>query len=171
MELPRRTGWALWRQLALVRLNALVIGAWVGFAAGLFVVVGTLSSVVGTLVVPRGIHSRISRTVDRALDAGFLRLARAVRSFERRDDILSVFGTRRKDGGFELFVLFCFPGQALPWSGAYLGEPQTGSRWSARSVARTNDLEAGRGFAAYSVGRESGTERWFKSCRPPGRRT
>jgi hypothetical protein len=70
-------------------LNALVIVAWVGFAVGLFVVVGTLSSVVGTLVVPRGIHSRISRTVDRALDAGFLRLARAVGSFDRRDHILA----------------------------------------------------------------------------------
>jgi hypothetical protein len=70
-------------------LNALVIGAWLGFAVGLFVVVGTWLSVVGTLVVPRGIHSRISRTVDRALDAGFLQLARRVRSFERRDRILA----------------------------------------------------------------------------------
>jgi hypothetical protein len=66
-----------------------VIGAWLGFAVGLFVVVGTWSSVVGSLVVPRGIHSRISRTVDVALDAGFLQLARRVRSFERRDRILA----------------------------------------------------------------------------------
>jgi hypothetical protein len=70
-------------------LNVLVIGAWIGFAAGLFVVMGTLASVVGTLVVPRGIHSRITRTVDRALDAGFLQLVRRVRSFERRDRILA----------------------------------------------------------------------------------
>ncbi|MCW2653664.1 MAG: hypothetical protein JWR32_4640 [Mycobacterium sp.] len=66
-----------------------MIGAWLAFALGLFVVMGTLSSVVGTLVVPRGINSRISRTVDRALDAGFLQLARRVRSFERRDRILA----------------------------------------------------------------------------------
>ena len=66
-----------------------MIGAWFGFAVGLFVVIGTLSSVVGTLVVPRGISSRISRTVDRALDAGFLQLARRLRSFERRDRILA----------------------------------------------------------------------------------
>jgi hypothetical protein len=70
-------------------LNAVVIGAWFGFAVGLVVVLGTLASVVGTLVVPRGINSRISRAVDRSLDAGFLRLARRVSSFERRDRIFA----------------------------------------------------------------------------------
>ena len=65
-----------------------MIGAWVGFAVGLFVVVGTLASVVGILVVPRSIGSWISRVVDRSLDAGFLQLARRVGSFERRDRIL-----------------------------------------------------------------------------------
>ncbi|HZA10660.1 hypothetical protein [Mycobacterium sp.] len=70
-------------------MSALMVGAWLGFAAGLFVVMGTLSSVVGTLVVPRGINSRISRTVDRALDAGFLQLSRRVRTFQRRDRILA----------------------------------------------------------------------------------
>jgi hypothetical protein len=70
-------------------LNAVVIGAWFGFAVGLLVVVVTYASVVGTLVVPRGINSRISRTVDRSLDAGFLQLAIRVRSFERRDRIFA----------------------------------------------------------------------------------
>jgi hypothetical protein len=75
--------------VTLFGLNAVVISAWFGFAVGLFVVMGTLLSVVGTLVVPRGINSRISRTVDQALDVGFLQLARFVRSFERRDRILA----------------------------------------------------------------------------------
>ncbi len=66
-----------------------MIGAWLGFAVGLVVVMGTLLSVVGTLVVPRGINSRISRTVDRALNVGFLELAGRVRSYERRDRILA----------------------------------------------------------------------------------
>jgi hypothetical protein len=66
-----------------------VIGAWLGFAVGLFVVTSTLLSVVGTLVVPRGVNSPISRTVDRALDAGFFQLTRRVRSYERRDRILA----------------------------------------------------------------------------------
>jgi UPF0716 family protein affecting phage T7 exclusion len=36
-----------------VRLNAFVVGSWIGFTAGLAVIVTTFSSVVGTLVVPR----------------------------------------------------------------------------------------------------------------------
>ena len=73
----------------LFRLNALMIGAWLGFAVGLVVVIGTLFSVVGTLVVPRSINSRISRVVDGTLDAGFLQLARLVRTYERRDRIFA----------------------------------------------------------------------------------
>jgi hypothetical protein len=66
-----------------------VIGTWLGFGVGLFVVTSTLLSVVGTLVVARGVNSPISRTVDRVLDAGFLQLTTRVRSFERRDRILA----------------------------------------------------------------------------------
>jgi hypothetical protein len=66
-----------------------MIGTWLGFAAGIVVVIATLTSVVGTLVVPRAINSGISRVVDRCLDVVFLMLARAVRSFERRDRILA----------------------------------------------------------------------------------
>ena len=66
-----------------------MIGAWLGFAVGLFLVTSTLLSVVGTLVVPRGVNSPISRTVDRALDAVFYQLTRPVRTFERRDRILA----------------------------------------------------------------------------------
>ena len=66
-----------------------MIGAWLGFAVGIVVVTVTLSSVVGTLVVPRAINSRISRAVDRSLDVAFLLLVRVVRSFERRDRILA----------------------------------------------------------------------------------
>jgi hypothetical protein len=66
-----------------------MIVAWLGFAVGIVVVLATLGSVVGTLVVPRAINSRISRAVDRCLDVVFLALARAVHSFERRDRILA----------------------------------------------------------------------------------
>jgi hypothetical protein len=66
-----------------------VIGAWLGFAVGLYVVTSTMFSVVGTLVVPRGVNSHISRAVDRALDIGFLQLTRRVQSYERRDRILA----------------------------------------------------------------------------------
>jgi hypothetical protein len=66
-----------------------MVGAWVGFAAGLYLVMGTLMSVAGTLVVPRGVNSPISRGVEWFLDIAFLLAARKVRSFERRDRILA----------------------------------------------------------------------------------
>ena len=72
-----------------VRLNALVVGSWIGFAAGLAVIVTTFSSVVGTLVVPRNVSSFISRACDALLDAVFLRATRGVHSFEVRDRVLA----------------------------------------------------------------------------------
>ena len=45
-------------------LNAPMVGAWIGFAAGLMMVMGTLMSVAGTLVVPRAVNSPASRMVD-----------------------------------------------------------------------------------------------------------
>jgi hypothetical protein len=62
---------------------------WLGFAVGVFVVTSTLLSVVGTLVVPRGVNSPISHGVDRALDGAFYQLTKRVRSYERRDRILA----------------------------------------------------------------------------------
>jgi hypothetical protein len=62
---------------------------WMGFAAGLAVVGGTWLSVLGTLVVPRGVDSRISRTCDRGLDYVFRHVTGGVRVFARRDRILA----------------------------------------------------------------------------------
>jgi hypothetical protein len=61
----------------------------VGFVAGIVVLSATFISVVGTLVVPRGIDSRISRTCDRFVDFCFLMAVRAARTFARRDRILA----------------------------------------------------------------------------------
>ncbi|MDT4923005.1 MAG: hypothetical protein QOG01_718 [Pseudonocardiales bacterium] len=62
---------------------------WVGFVGGVAVLAGTVASVVGTLVVPRGIDSRISRACERTVDAGYVLITKPVRSFERRDRILA----------------------------------------------------------------------------------
>jgi hypothetical protein len=66
-----------------------VILRWIGFAAGILVVAGTAMSVVGTLVVPRGIDSRISRASESAVDAAFVLVTRPIRSFIRRDRVLA----------------------------------------------------------------------------------
>ncbi|GAA1233184.1 hypothetical protein FB474_2126 [Oryzihumus leptocrescens] len=62
---------------------------WIGCVVGLLIVGGTLFSVVGTLVVPRAIDSRVSRATDRVVDLLFLRATAGVRSFARRDRILA----------------------------------------------------------------------------------
>jgi hypothetical protein len=66
-----------------------MVGAWFGFAAGLVIVTATLMSVAGTLVVPRGVNSPLSRGVDRFLDIAFFLATKRIRSFERRDRILA----------------------------------------------------------------------------------
>lgn len=62
---------------------------WLAFAIGIILLVGTTVSVVGTLVVPRGIDSRISRCADYAVDLAFRLVTLPVREFQRRDQILA----------------------------------------------------------------------------------
>jgi hypothetical protein len=62
---------------------------WIGFVAGIAVLAGTTASVVGTLVVPRAIDSRISRASERVIDAAFVLIAKPARSYLRRDRILA----------------------------------------------------------------------------------
>ncbi|HEY3260725.1 MAG TPA: hypothetical protein VGJ95_10730 [Pseudonocardiaceae bacterium] len=62
---------------------------WVGFGGGLAVLLATGLSVVGTLVVPRAIDSRISRACDRVVDAAFAAATRPIRNFLRRDRVLA----------------------------------------------------------------------------------
>jgi hypothetical protein len=66
-----------------------MVGTWIGFAAGLVVVISTLMSVAGTLVVPRAVNSPLSRTVEWFLDVVFLFLARRLHSFYCRDRLLA----------------------------------------------------------------------------------
>ncbi|HEX3779537.1 MAG TPA: hypothetical protein VHX38_07695 [Pseudonocardiaceae bacterium] len=62
---------------------------WLAFAIGIILLVGTAVSVVGTLVVPRGIDSRISRCADYGVDLAFRLATLPVREFRRRDQILA----------------------------------------------------------------------------------
>lgn len=62
---------------------------WLGFTAGTLVLLGTLFSVVGTLVVPRGIGSRISRVCEYTVDVVFLLVTRRVRELPLRDRVLA----------------------------------------------------------------------------------
>jgi hypothetical protein len=66
-----------------------MVATWVGFGAGLLLVLGTLMSVAGTLVVPRAVNSPVSLTVEWFLDVTFLLITKPARTFERRDRILA----------------------------------------------------------------------------------
>jgi hypothetical protein len=62
---------------------------WFGFAAGVVILAGSTVSVVGTLVVPRGIDSRVSRGCENVVDRAFLLATRRVRDFAVRDRVLA----------------------------------------------------------------------------------
>jgi hypothetical protein len=96
-----------------VRLNALVVGSWIGFAAGLAVIVTTVSSVVGTLVVPRNVSSFISRACERLLDVVFLRATRGVHAFEMRDRVLAWQGPMTLLVRLALWLALLFVGFGL----------------------------------------------------------
>jgi hypothetical protein len=66
-----------------------MVATWVGFGAGLLLVMGTLMSVAGTLVVPRAVNSPVSLTVEWFLDVTFRVITKPARTFERRDRILA----------------------------------------------------------------------------------
>jgi hypothetical protein len=66
-----------------------MVGTWIGFAVGLLVIMSTLMSVAGTLVVPRAVNSPLTRFVEWWLDVVFRLLTKPVRTFELRDRILA----------------------------------------------------------------------------------
>lgn len=66
---------------------------WIGFAIGLFIVWGTAGSVVRTLILPRGLTSRLSTFVSRKLTwRSFLFVADRFESYEAKDRILALSG-------------------------------------------------------------------------------
>jgi hypothetical protein len=62
---------------------------WLGFVVGLALLILTLASVVGTLVVPRGIDSTISRWSDAAVDGVFMLATLRMRQKSRREAVFA----------------------------------------------------------------------------------
>ena len=67
------------------------LARWAGFALGLVIVVVTFSSGVGTIVPRKGVRSRISYTVWRAIERPFMAAAR-MRRYESKDRLLGLLG-------------------------------------------------------------------------------
>ena len=62
---------------------------WIGFGVGLVVVTVTARSIIGSLVVPRGVNSVISRVCDAGVDAAFRLVTLPTRTFAWRDSVLA----------------------------------------------------------------------------------
>ncbi|GLY67805.1 hypothetical protein [Amycolatopsis taiwanensis] len=70
------------------RTEVVTAWSWFGCAVGVVILLCTAASVVGTLVVPHNIESRISRSCERTVDVVFRLATRRVRGFVHRDRIL-----------------------------------------------------------------------------------
>jgi hypothetical protein len=68
------------------------VARWAGFVLGLVIVVGTFSSVVGTIVLPKGVRSRIAYVVWRAVSTPFKAAAGRMRRYEAKDRLLGLLG-------------------------------------------------------------------------------
>jgi hypothetical protein len=73
-------------------IAAMTALSWIGFAAGIGMVTGTLASVTATLVVPRGLRSRLATAIGGAVSGWFRLLASRRRRYEDRDSLLSLAG-------------------------------------------------------------------------------
>ncbi len=65
---------------------------WAGFLLGLVIVGATFSSVVGSIVLPKGVHSLISYSVWRVIKQPFMAAADRMRRYESKDRLLGLLG-------------------------------------------------------------------------------
>ncbi len=63
---------------------------WVGFATGIAIILGTGSSILHTLLLPRGSSSRLSAVLGRISLRVFSALSRSIRSYEQTDRLLAL---------------------------------------------------------------------------------
>ena len=66
-----------------------MVPEWIGFVVGAALLGATVASVVGTLVVPRGVDSRISRSSDGVVDAAFQFVIARVSGVRRQEAALA----------------------------------------------------------------------------------
>jgi hypothetical protein len=101
------------------------MGVWVGFAVGVLIVLVTATSVIKTLIIPRGVSSVLAVAVSRAITTAFHLVADRVRGWERRDRILAVLGPSLLLGELVVWLLLLLFGYALmawPFDGNSLGD-------------------------------------------------
>ncbi|HXA28655.1 MAG TPA: hypothetical protein VN193_07885 [Candidatus Angelobacter sp.] len=106
----------------------MVVLSWIGFSAGVVVVLGTTASVIATLVVPRGLRSRLANLVTTGVSAMFRALAARRSRYEDRDTLLSLEGPVVLMGLVAVWIGGIYLGFTLllwPFTGAELGTAAT----------------------------------------------
>ena len=103
----------------------MTVVAWLGLVAGAAMVLGTLASVMATLVVPRGLRSRLAAAVATGIRGVMRPLAARRPRYEDRDRLLSFAGPTFLMGLLATWVLLIYLGFALvfwPLEGNSLSE-------------------------------------------------
>src|SRR5437773_10819600 len=93
-----------------------VIGRWLAAVAGGLLVLVVWGSVIGTLLVPRPVGSRLTRWVDRLVNGAFGLLTTAEADYRRRDRVLV-----GQAAAILLMQLAAWPGGAFLGYGFLLG--------------------------------------------------
>jgi hypothetical protein len=99
--------------------------AWIGFVAGAGLVLAVLASVMATLVVPRGLRSRLAGAVQTTVRTLFRLAASRRATYEQRDRILSLAGPTFLMSLVGTWVLLLYSGFALmlwPFTGNSLAD-------------------------------------------------
>lgn len=68
------------------------LARWTGFLVGLVIIGATFSSMVGTIVLPKGVRSLITYAVWRAVKRPFMAAAGRMRRYEAKDRLLALVG-------------------------------------------------------------------------------
>jgi hypothetical protein len=86
---------------------------WAGFVLGVVIVCATFSSVVGSIVLPKGVRSLISYTVWRAIKQPFMAAAGRMRRYESKDRLLGLLGPVSLLALLGVWLLFFLLGYTL----------------------------------------------------------
>jgi hypothetical protein len=125
---------------------------WVGFGAGVLVVLGTALSVVKTLIVPRGLTSHLATLVTRAVRRAFLFASRPFQGYEAKDRVLSFGAPVGLLALLSLWLVLFFLGFALvlwPLTHGSLGAALRLSGSSMLTLGIASDPAAGGTAVAY----------------------
>jgi hypothetical protein len=118
---------------------------WVGFAFGLLLVLATASSVVRSLIVPRGLTSKITRLVARSVRKLFIFMANHLDSYEAKDRLLALLAPATLLAQLFTWLIMFIIGYGLmllPLIDASLGQSilESGSSLFTLGISETNSV-------------------------------